>query len=176
MTKTKNLSEIALRFEGVQEIPNNQGWKDEFLSLSMDAVGFKKGWAWCMLFAQVCVELYYSQFDSSLINKYRECFSPSVVTTFRNFKKNYLEMVSNVPTQNSVCFWQHYVQGKPTAQGHAGIVLSFDNTFISTVDGNTNEAGSREGDGVYRKKRLIKYKPDNGLRILGYINFKYNEG
>lgn len=26
--------------------------------------------------------------------------------------------------------------------------------FTITVEGNTNEAGSREGDGVYRKRRL----------------------
>lgn len=37
---------------------------------------------------------------------------------------------------------------------HIGFYDSEDDTYYYTVEGNTNEAGSREGDGVYRKKRL----------------------
>lgn len=36
-------------------------------------------------------------------------------------------------------------------QGHCGIVVAVDEVGFHTVEGNTNEAGSREGDGVYRK-------------------------
>lgn len=38
---------------------------------------------------------------------------------------------------------------------HAGFVDEWGDKFVITVEGNTNEAGSREGDGVYRKRRLI---------------------
>jgi hypothetical protein len=40
---------------------------------------------------------------------------------------------------------------------HIGIALSSPDKdgIIETVEGNTNSAGSREGDGVYRKKRSI---------------------
>jgi hypothetical protein len=41
--------------------------------------------------------------------------------------------------------------------GHVGIIYKIDKDYILTVEGNTNGAGSREGDGVYLKKReLIK--------------------
>jgi hypothetical protein len=36
-------------------------------------------------------------------------------------------------------------------QGHTGIVVKVDDVGFHTVEGNTNAAGSREGDGVYRK-------------------------
>jgi hypothetical protein len=38
---------------------------------------------------------------------------------------------------------------------HVGIAVSAPDEagFVTTVEGNTNEAGSREGDGVYQKRR-----------------------
>lgn len=39
---------------------------------------------------------------------------------------------------------------------HVGFIDSWpkDSNYVITVEGNTNDAGSREGDGVYRKRRL----------------------
>ena len=37
------------------------------------------------------------------------------------------------------------------SQGHTGIVVAVDAVGFHTIEGNTNAAGSREGDGVYRK-------------------------
>jgi hypothetical protein len=39
---------------------------------------------------------------------------------------------------------------------HIGFFESESNDFTTSVEGNTNEAGSREGDGVYRKKRITR--------------------
>jgi len=39
---------------------------------------------------------------------------------------------------------------------HVGFVDQWQSKYVITVEGNTNEAGSREGDGVYRKRRPIK--------------------
>ncbi|WP_459650253.1 peptidoglycan-binding protein [Kitasatospora sp. Ki12] len=36
---------------------------------------------------------------------------------------------------------------------HTGLVIDYDDTTITTVEGNTNDNGSAEGDGVYRKVR-----------------------
>ncbi len=40
--------------------------------------------------------------------------------------------------------------------GHIGFVYKWDTKIVTTIEGNTNEAGSREGDGVYIKRRLTK--------------------
>lgn len=36
---------------------------------------------------------------------------------------------------------------------HTGLVYSYDNDYIYTVEGNTNDSGSPQGDGVYFQKR-----------------------
>lgn len=39
--------------------------------------------------------------------------------------------------------------------GHVEIIYKADDKYIYTISGNTNEVGSREGDGCYRKKREL---------------------
>ncbi len=39
---------------------------------------------------------------------------------------------------------------------HTGFIDEWDGTWLVTVEGNTNESGSREGDGVYRKRRTVR--------------------
>jgi hypothetical protein len=39
---------------------------------------------------------------------------------------------------------------------HCGLVEGQDGDWLLTIEGNTNMAGSREGDGVYRKRRPLK--------------------
>jgi hypothetical protein len=49
---------------------------------------------------------------------------------------------------------------------HTGFVDNWGNAWVTTVEGNTNNAGSREGDGVYRKKRLKRQI----YAVANYIN------
>lgn len=44
--------------------------------------------------------------------------------------------------------------GVPGNMEHTGFVVDYDDTYIWAVEGNTNNNGSAEGDGVYLKKRL----------------------
>ena len=39
---------------------------------------------------------------------------------------------------------------------HIGFIEQWKEKWVLTVEGNTNDSGSREGDGVYRKRRLRK--------------------
>lgn len=39
--------------------------------------------------------------------------------------------------------------------GHVGFIEKVDGGTITTIEGNTNGGGSREGDGVYRKIRRL---------------------
>ena len=40
--------------------------------------------------------------------------------------------------------------------GHVGIIIDEDRDYITTVEGNTGSGGEREGQGVFRRKRLKK--------------------
>lgn len=49
---------------------------------------------------------------------------------------------------------------------HVGFVDQWDGTWMISVEGNTNMSGSREGDGVYRKRRQIR----SVYKVARYIN------
>ncbi len=55
---------------------------------------------------------------------------------------------------------------------HVGFVDQWDGTWMVTVEGNTNDSGSREGDGVYRKRRLVRtvYKVARYVRGVEFEN------
>ncbi len=49
---------------------------------------------------------------------------------------------------------------------HVGFIDQWDGTWLISVEGNTNISGSREGDGVYRKRRLVR----TIYKVARYIN------
>ncbi|MGW4695143.1 CHAP domain-containing protein [Kitasatospora cineracea] len=71
--------------------------------------------------------------------------------------------------------WSNYpVLGGPFYLGpgggtHTGVVVAYDATTITTVEGNSNSGGSPEGDGVYRRTRARS-------SIYGYGVPAYPEG
>ncbi|MGW2633810.1 LysM peptidoglycan-binding domain-containing protein [Streptomyces chattanoogensis] len=58
-----------------------------------------------------------------------------------------------------------------SANSHTGIVVAYDSTYITTVEGNTNANGSAEGDGVYLKRRRRR-----DAYVHGYGLPRYAEG
>lgn len=74
--------------------------------------------------------------------------------------------------------WSHYVKNQVTipqigdifimdfgqGHGHTGIVERTDDTYIYTIEGNTNDTGSREGYEVCRRRRLK-------TSIKGYLRY-----
>jgi hypothetical protein len=53
---------------------------------------------------------------------------------------------------------------------HTGIVYNYDDTHIYTIEGNTNNDGSAEGDGVHLQKRLRKVDYVYGYGIPYFRN------
>jgi hypothetical protein len=39
--------------------------------------------------------------------------------------------------------------------GHTGLIEKVSGDFAVTIEGNTNDGGSRDGDGVYRRRRIL---------------------
>lgn len=54
-------------------------------------------------------------------------------------------------------------------QGHCGIVVAVNELGFETVEGNTNSAGSRDGDGVYHKTHLWTHSHDLA-RTVGWFD------
>jgi hypothetical protein len=131
-------------------------------------MGWQVDWAYCAIFAKLCTFEYLSQFNSPKIDDLKPLFSPMAVVTYSWFKK--AGFTSEIPTGNSLVVWQHIENGEPQQTGHMAILKKLEYPDLITIDGNTNQAGSREGDGIYEKRRTIKENVSTGLKFLGFIN------
>jgi len=107
--------------------------------------GFAKGYAWCASFVSW-------SFNESGVTAIKSAWAPSWFppdkTIFIRGKLN-----KSKPGKADV-FGLLYTTFTPPRIGHVGFIDGEDGEYYITVEGNTNSAGSREGDGVYRKRRL----------------------
>lgn len=149
--------EIAKKYIGQKEKPGNDFDTDTPLGKILKDAGHKDGEAWCAYFA-----------EAVFVETLRHLFSASTVTTFHNFKNAGYE-ISETPKIGALVIWQRYTGGKPTWQGHCGIVtcVNEDNSFFS-IEGNTDKAGSRTGGSVQENPHTLARVRD-GLNVLGFV-------
>lgn len=177
MEKTIN-SEIistALKYLGEEEILGNLGFKDSEFEVKMKSCGWKEKDAWCAYFAELIWKEAYQHWDATLFTRLDKLFTGSAVNTFKNFQKTKDFIATTKPVVGSLAVWQKYTDGKAHWTGHIGIVESFDikNRELTTIDGNTNDKGSREGYIVARQLRPLDFTlKQNGLNLLGFIHPK----
>lgn len=123
-------------------------------------VGLRPGDPWCAAFVAWCVA------KSRQADTAPTWCSGSAITTWHKGSKRAGLDASTMPTfpdyKSKVKPGWVWVRAKDAkgatdacrglwVQGHCGIVVGVDNVGFYTVEGNTNAAGSRDGDGVYRK-------------------------
>lgn len=155
--------EIAKKYIGQTEKPANSGFSDAEFEKKMKAVGFEKGHAWCSYFAELCFKEAFPERAKEL----DKLFSASAVQTFKNFKEAGFA-ISSDPEPGNLVIWQNFTQGIPQWSGHVGIVTSEMANGFTSVEGNTNDSGGREGYIVAEKIRTVNRKP-NGLNVMGFI-------
>lgn len=159
-----NLIEVAKKDLGKKEKDGNTGFEDKELEKAMRTVGWHPGWAWCASIQEKWIWEAYPNLKDA-VSGY---FVPSAVATFRNLK-NAGYQVSMIPTVGALVYWQRMQDGEPQWTGHAGVVSRvISDTEFYSIEGNTNEKGSREGTTVLEKNRFVK-KVDDGLQVIGFI-------
>lgn len=110
----------------------------------LNYVWLKKGNPWCAAFVSW----------SFGKNGIRMARSGGCVQLMEQGKIIYLkDKTTQIPQRSDVFFIYFANKGRVA---HTGFIDVWDDKLVSTIEGNTNEAGSREGDGVYRKRRLRK--------------------
>ena len=154
---------------GQKEKKNNGGFVSPWLEKKMIERGFKVGDPWCMLFAELILfETYIETIHEKAINK---LCSKSAVESWHNFSQDGTFPCNNIPAPGAVVIFQYYENGVKSWRGHAGIVVDvIGSGFFMCIEGNGNSQGGREGIEVVIRKRDTHHKPDNGLRILGFIH------
>lgn len=136
------VKEIYTAELGVRELSGrNDG---ERVEMYLQSVGHKKGAPWCAAF----VSWVYQEAD---IKAPRSAWSPA---WFPISNTVYIRRASKNKTPDSGDVFGIYFQNLKRI-AHVGFIDEWQSGSVAiTVEGNTNEAGSREGDGVYRKRRL----------------------
>lgn len=134
-TERQKLVALALAEVGVRESSgNNDGTAVEAY---LSAVKLKKGQPWFAAFVSWI-------FDRAGYPAPRTGWSPAMF----NSRVNTREALPG----NVFGIWFQSL-GRIA---HVGMVEKLEGDWLLTIEGNTNIAGSREGDGVYRKRRHVK--------------------
>jgi len=129
-----NILTIAQSQLGVRErTGNNDG---QAVEQYLNYVGFKIGAPWCAAFVSWV-------FGSAGCEQPNTAWSPALFP----LQKQTTEV------KPATVFGIYFPSLKRIA--HCGFVERLDGHWVITIEGNTNVAGSREGDGVYRKRRLV---------------------
>lgn len=163
---------------GYKEYPGNQGFKNVAFDTMMRQVGFQNGWAWCALFAEACWSIPTYSGKHKVFVSISDNFSANAVRTFENFQNDQTGLFSiiknGIPSPGDVVIWEKRSEGEPIKKdiwtiGHAGIVQSAEEGFFKSIEGNSNDAGGREGIEVAVKTRTYNYFDKEGLCLKGFI-------
>lgn len=111
------------------------------------------GQPWCAVFVSWCA------LKADLAALYPSTASTDAGAAWFKAKKQW----SEYPAVGAQVFF-----GVNGDMNHTGLVYDYDADYIYTVEGNTNTSGSREGDGVYLKKRA---RTDARVQGYGYPAF-----
>ena len=138
-----NLAELALSIarsqNGVQEQPKNSN-AGEAVEKYLKSVGLGKGFAWCMAFVYWSVKS-----ASTQLNVENPLIKTGGVLKMWNDKK---ELRVTTPQPGDI-----FIMDFGKGVGHAGFVIALlPNGKLHTIEGNTNDEGSREGYEVAERK------------------------
>lgn len=156
---------LASQYIGKKEKSGNSGFEDSKFEADMVKYGaWEKGFPWCACFLRMIFIKAYPEKSLS----YKKMISPSTRETYNNLMGFGYTCFQN-PSVGAVVIWANYSSGIAQLTGHIGIVTEVleDGTF-KTIEGNTNDSGSRNGDRVAEQHRTLRRKP-NGLNVLGFF-------
>jgi hypothetical protein len=127
---------------GVQEVPKNSN-AGPAVEKYLKSVGLGKGYAWCMAFVYWSVKS-----ASTQLNVINPLSKTGGVLDMYNKEK---DLRVTEPQPGDV-----FIMDFGNGAGHAGIVEKvLPNGKIQTIEGNTNDEGSREGYEVCRRTRNL---------------------
>lgn len=144
MTLAEAVLLVARDEVGVREEGRNRGPRvDEYLRCA--GLDPERGpFAWCAAFVYWCFE----QASRICVRKNP---LPRTANVHRLWRRAPVAWRASEPQPGSI-----FLMERDKLHGHAGIVVGRRGLVtLDTIEGNTNVAGSREGDGVYSRSRDI---------------------
>lgn len=133
---------------GVQEVPKNSN-AGASVEKYLKSVGLGKGYAWCMAFVYWCVK------EASLeLGVANPLTKTAGVLAMYNAEPDL--RVKDCPQAGDI-----FIMDFGKGQGHTGFIIAvLPNNRLHTIEGNTNDEGSREGYEVCerRDRRISEMK------------------
>lgn len=141
---------VAISQLGVMEDPPGSN-KGPIVNQYLASVGLPPGLFWCAAFVYWC-------FDKAAVKNGRA--NPLVKTghvmTHWNKTKGKKILTAEAVDKPSLIKPGHiFMMNTGGSSGHTGIIEKVDGGFVHTIEGNSNNAGSRNGIGVFRLQRKI---------------------
>ncbi len=153
--RQRTLAWLAQQFEGVREEGgNNHGPLVERFQRAVD--GKAQGEPWCVAFVMYLL----GEIDK-LAGTHAHLLPKTESSQFL-WGSAREELKTPTPEVGTVVVWR-----SAPGRGHAGIVIDIIGDGVTTVEGNTGGGDQREGDGVFRKRRVNGQIP--GMTLLGYL-------
>lgn len=152
MTLQQKALEIAITQLGEQEKPLGSNW-GEPVKTYLKSVGITFPASWCMALMYWCFNEAAKQLGvpNPLIR------TGGVLAHWNKADKKYRVIGDPQPGDIFIMDFGHGL-------GHTGIVERVEKDVVHTIDGNTNDSGSREGVEVCRKIR-------NRNKMVGYLRY-----
>ncbi|WP_281322469.1 CHAP domain-containing protein [Flavobacterium aestivum] len=142
MTLAQKTLEIAIAQIGVEEIPKNSNSGPE-VEIYLRSVGLTKGYSWCMAFVYWCTQK--AALQIAVKNPLKK--TGGVLDQYNSRPL----LVKTIPQSGDI-----FILDLGKGLGHTGIIEKVVGNTLYTIEGNTNDNGSREGYKVCRRKRDIK--------------------
>jgi hypothetical protein len=151
MTLQQKAIDIAITQIGKEEIPRGSNWGEPVKSY-LASVGIAFPASWCMAF------MYWIFREAS---KEMNIKTPLLKTggVLKAWQKAPAGIKVNDPQPGDI-----FIQDHGHGLGHTGIVEGVDGDSVHTIEGNTNDTGSREGYEVCRRLR-------KKASIIGYLRY-----
>ncbi len=139
--------EVAITQLDVREVPpgSNRGPEvDQYVrSVGLDPAG---AYPWCMCFIYWCFEKHWASHPPDWGAPNRCPRTGSALGLWN---------LSPDSAKGHIVPGAVFVMDFGHGTGHVGFVESVDGAWLTTIEGNTNVAGQREGIGVFRRKRAV---------------------
>lgn len=163
-----------------EEGKDNHGTFVELCQHTVDNIA--QGESWCMAFVESMVA--YVEFKLGIRSPLYS--AENCLSVWENTPDS--QIVKNLPLKGAIVIWRHTKASSKTfkpsgsgkrsffyqGSGHTGFVMEYDyndsEPKMTTIEGNTNAAGSSNGDGVFMKRRYKQHETGNSdLEVVGFL-------
>lgn len=149
MSTASRMLEVARKEIGVREGRDRNGnwnnrvkYNDWYVDVLKMGSAFRTS-AWCAIFVSWVARQ--AGVPTSVIPNH--AWTPSGDAFFRSKNRRV-----STPRAGDIFYVYYPTRGRVA---HVGIVESYSNGYITTIEGNTNTSGSSQGNGVYRLRRRV---------------------